>query len=445
MLSAPRRYFRLSYLFISFDILLLLVPLFNGEITFFFAGVFLGILLILLYVYARVSIVYVRVHRSHSNSAVEGEEFFIDTAVANFSYLPIFYLQIQDTCLPSRTLVTTRTLPVTLLPRSVYEYTGYVYITKKMGTYTLGPVTVAVTDPLGIFSVRRDIDYITDLIVYPSLNIPERLSLMEYPYLKKVGEEIISIAGYSADFRGPREYRKEDPKKTIHWRATAKYRKLMVKEFEENAVADVGIFIDYRRISLRGTGNLTTLAMALNTGASIAAAASKKYHRFGVSFIGFRNEDDMLFNTGVSHLHLILHSMVSLTKLGKFSDYCSESREKLSRLKRNSTAVFIVSQTTVNPEAFIDLVASCRIRRIKSIVILINDRTFIKVYPEQMEFERSAVPFKSFEKVLEAEGASVFILSKRDIPAEKIDASADIYKQTVNIQARRQQEAVENI
>jgi uncharacterized protein (DUF58 family) len=342
-------------------------------------------------------------------------------------------------------MVTRRTLPVTLLPRSVYEYTGYVHITKKMGTYTLGPVTITITDPLGIFSVSKDIDHVTDLVVYPSLNIPERLSLMEYPYLKKVGEEIVSIAGYSADFRGPREYRREDPKKTIHWRATAKYRKLIVKEFEENAIAEVGIFIDYRRISLRGTGNLTTLAMALNTGASIAAAASKKFHRFGLSFIGFKNKDDMLFNTGVNHLHLILHAMVSLSKLGKFSDYCSEAREKLNILKRNSTAVFIVSQTTVNPEAFIELIASCRNRRIKPVVILINDRTFIKVYPEQMELEKSAVPFKSIKKVLETEGASVFILSKRDIPAEKIDASADIYKRTVNMLSRKQKEAIENI
>jgi len=433
MLFQGRNRFRLSYLFISCDIILLIIPWVTGDIPYFFAGVFLGTLLLFLYVYAVVSIRYIRIHRSHNSSAVEGEAFYIDTAVANFSYLPVFSLQIDDACLPARTMTIRNILPVTLLPRSVYEYTGCVYITKKMGTYRLGPAEISLTDPLGIFTVHKSLDHITGLVVYPTLNIPERLRLMKYPFLKKIGEEIVPIAGYSADFRGPREYRKGDAKKTVHWRATAKHRNLMVKEFDENGIAEVGIFVDYRRISLRGTGNLTTLALALNTGAAIAEAAVRTYHRFGVSFIGFRNMNDLQFNTGINHLHMVLRSMVSLSRPGRYSSYCREAEKKLALLRPNSTVVFIAVQTTLEAEAFISLAASCRLRRIKPIIVLINDRTFIKVYPEQTDIEKKAAVLQPLKTILETEGASVFILSKKDIPAEVIDAAADVYRNDPDI------------
>lgn len=436
-----RRYFRLSYLFISADILLLLLPCVTGDIAFFFAGIFLGSLLILLYTYAAFSIRYVRINRSHNESAVEGEEFYIDTAVANFSYIPVFYLEIHDTCLPARTMSADAVLPVTLLPRSVYEYTGCVYITKKMGIYVLGPAVLTVTDPLGIFSVSRNVDHITHLTVYPAIDIPKRLSLMEYPFLKSVGEEIVSLSGHSSDFRGIREFRKGDSRKTVHWRSTARHRRLMAKEFEENSVTEISIFIDCRRIALRGTGNLTTLALALNTGASVAAAASMKSHRFAVSYIGFRDDRRMPVNAGIHHLHLVLHSMVSVSKPGKYSDYCIEVRDKLASLKTGSTAVCIVSQTSVDPAELINLVSLCMKRRIKPVIILIDDRTFIKVYPEQMEIEHSAVDVTSLKRSLEIEGASVYVLAKRDIPSQKLHTEPDMRVTADRFPAKKAAEA----
>jgi hypothetical protein len=95
--------------------------------------------------------------------------------------------------------------------------------------------------------------------------------------------------------------------------------------------------------------------------------------------------------------------------------------------------VFIAVQTTLEAEAFISLAASCRLRRIKPIIVLINDRTFIKVYPEQTDIEKKAAVLQPLKTILETEGASVFILSKKDIPAEVIDAAADVYRNDPDI------------
>jgi uncharacterized protein (DUF58 family) len=295
-----------------------------------------------------------------------------------------------------------------------------------MGMYRIGPMDLEASDPFGIFSLKKRIECITELTVYPPIHIPERLGLMQFPLIKKIGEEMLSEAGYASDFRGQREYRREDPKKMIHWLATAKHRRLIVKEFEENVITDVGIFTDYRRLSLRGTGNLTTLVLGLNTAASVAAAAMQKFHRFGISFIGYQKSHDMVFGTGVHHLHYVLHSMVTLGSPGKYSDYCSEVEEKLHTVKKNGTAVFIVNHTPTDQAGLLDIVKSCVRRGVKPVVALINDRTFLKLFPEQLEIDKDAPELSKAAGALKKEGAAVYVLSKGDIPAHEIDASTEI-------------------
>ena len=95
-------------------------------------------------------------------------------------------------------------------------------------------------------------------------------------------------------------------------------------------------------------------------------------------------------------------------------------------VQRNGTAVFIVNQTPTDPAGLLGIVKSCISRLVKPVVVLIHDRTFLKLYPEQLEIERDASEFKETVRMLKQEGASVFILSKKDIPAHVIDASVEV-------------------
>lgn len=396
----------------------------RGAVFAFHAAVFLMIFMFLLYGYLQIVIRHIRVMRTHNASAVEGEEFFVNVAIANFAYLPIFCLEVQDVFAPGRTLAIGRTIRESILPRSVYEYTANTFIMRKMGTYQVGPMELVVTDPFGIFTVRRTIPHLTDLTVYPAVRVPERLRLMNVPLIKRIGEEIAAEPGYASDFRGQREYRREDPRKMIHWRATARHRRLIVKEFDENAVTDVAVFTDHRRIALRGTGSLSSHELALNAAASVIAAAQQRFHRFGVVFVGHRAEQGPAFGTGVGHLHLMLQAMVSLGRPGNYSDFCAEVETHLASLRRNTTMVVIASQTATDLARLEALVRAGTGRGVFACVILIDDRSFLKIYPEQADLERTAPAFIAARQRLEAAGASVYTLGKGDVPAERLDAGA---------------------
>jgi uncharacterized protein (DUF58 family) len=418
--------YSLAAVLMGLDVALFTIACVTGSIAVFFAAVFILAFSLLEMVYLALAARGLRVARSHSPAAVEGEEFFVEMAVANFSYLPVFYLEVQDGFAPARSLSINRTIRQSILPRSVYEYTARTFIAGKVGIYQVGPVDLLVTDPFGLFTIRRRILHHTTLTVYPALRIPALLRLLENPLVRRVGEEIIAQAGTAADFRGPRDYRRGDPKRTIHWPATARHGRMIVKEFDETGVTDVAVFVDHRRIALRGTGTQTSLELALHAAASVAGAAARGYHRFAVDFIGHGGGMDGRFGTGIGHLHLVLQAMVSLGRPGMYADYGRGVRTQVAGLRRHATAVFIVCQTPTPMAEMEELVALCRVRGVWPFVILIDDRSFLKVYPEQTAFEREAPALAAARAALEAAGARVLTLDKRDVPADRMDAAEEV-------------------
>ncbi len=411
----------LQLVLIVSDILLFILSFVTGQVVCFFGALFLLLFLLFISLYLRIAVRCLYFTRSHSKSAVEGEEFFVEAAVANFSYLPLFCLKVEDSFAPGRSFSIDRTVVETIRARSVFEYTARTWISRKMGTYTIGPARLILTDPFGIFSVSKTVACITDLTVYPSVRVPENLKLMDVPVIKRVGEEVVSYAGCSTDFRGQREYRKEDSKRIIHWRATARRGELTVKEFDEKGVTDIGVYADHRTIALRGTGNVTTLILSLNCAASICAAASSRYHRFSIDFPGHPDVSGVGFGTGMYHLHAVLQSMVALQRPGKYSSYVKQAGQSLHRIKRGGTAVFIFSQTVTDAAGMCGILRKCVSLSIKPVVVLIDDRTFIKLYPEQLEIDREAPHISSARELFESAGAQVYILSKKDVPAEVLN------------------------
>lgn len=119
---------------------------------------------------------------------------------------------------------------------------------KYRGEYRFGFDRITATDLFGLISVSFPFSVFTSyehvrLLVYPrirpilpgSLVNRERDGLTDSPYAR--AEELSSIA----DIRAHRE---GDPLKRVHWKLSARNRKLLVKEFEGSLSADSFILVD---------------------------------------------------------------------------------------------------------------------------------------------------------------------------------------------------------
>jgi uncharacterized protein (DUF58 family) len=111
------------------------------------------------------------------------------------------------------------------------------------GKFTLGPVTLASSDPFGIFRLERTIDETSELLVYPqTVPIPGfHLPSADLPGGQNVKTRAYQVTPNVATIR---DYLPGDSLNRIHWRSSARIGKLMVKEFELDPTADVYIVVD---------------------------------------------------------------------------------------------------------------------------------------------------------------------------------------------------------
>ncbi|MER2600712.1 MAG: DUF58 domain-containing protein [Caldilineales bacterium] len=113
----------------------------------------------------------------------------------------------------------------------------------RRGRFRLGPVTLASSDPLGLFPRRRVLNVTSSLIVYPAtLELP---GFTPPSGMLPGGDAMRRRTHYiTTNVSSVRDYTPGDSFNRIHWRSTARTGRLMVKEFELDPTADVWIVLD---------------------------------------------------------------------------------------------------------------------------------------------------------------------------------------------------------
>lgn len=169
----------------------------------------------------------VNAKRSH---LFPGEEVKINLDVINAKALPIH-------------LTVAATIPIDLKPigekhtlKQSSGLLGYQQATFRWhltalnrGVYTVGPLNVSASDPFGLFPRQSQIPSRREIVVYPRL-VP--LRAMALPRREAFG----APGGHSpvsdpVHILGTRDYQPSEPARHIHWKASARHRRLQTKVF----------------------------------------------------------------------------------------------------------------------------------------------------------------------------------------------------------------------
>ncbi len=111
------------------------------------------------------------------------------------------------------------------------------------GLYHLGPTAVLSGDPFGLFRVSRVFSQVSELLVYPPTVPLSSFGLIEseLPGGTQTQRRAHHTTPNAATIR---DYLPGDPMNRIHWPASARAQKLMVKEFELDPTADIWLALD---------------------------------------------------------------------------------------------------------------------------------------------------------------------------------------------------------
>jgi len=150
------------------------------------------------------------------------------------------------------------------------------------GFYSIGPVKVRESDTCRFFFEEGEVELKDQLQVLPRTFDPGGLKLKSKIPKLFAGSTIINKPGQGSQFYSMRDYTPGDPFKDINWPAYAKTRKLMVNEHEMEAVIDLMIIMDSRKITGYGKVKNNIHIASSRAAASLARHLIKRRDRVGL-------------------------------------------------------------------------------------------------------------------------------------------------------------------
>ncbi len=352
------------------------------------------------------------VKRIHYRRTFEGDELRITIRLDAKSRLPRYMLEVIDTFPPGdsyriRSLVSER-----LNNRARIEVEYRAVCTRRRGVYVLGPLKLFGSDALGIFPRRIELPVLTDLLVYPQAPDLDYFEVLGDGTLSQVGLETLLSPGHSEEFTGLREYRRGDTPRRIHWPSSARHNRLLVKEFREDITTEVTLFLDMHRLTLSGIGNVTSVEYIIKAAAAVAKVAIEKSHLVQLFSLSEKVEH-VPIGGGQQHLIMLLDRLTFLRARGEGS-FEDALALYAPLLKYGSTAILIADATNIHPQRLSPILRQMTRRHIRVIVILIDDRSFIKVWKDQDFHRRHALPLGVLKRNLFEEGCGLFVIAKDD-------------------------------
>ena len=401
-------------IFLLITVILLLAIAWNTDITMVYITFVIALVMFILsFLHLQISIPSISITRELNETAFEDDMLNVKMSIRNNRGLGAYFFEVLDRFPAAPPGEEEKSLFVLNISGRETKKISYAANCYKRGLWKLGPITVVSQDVLGFFRMRNNLNVFSELLIYPNL-----FRIFSFPPLAKgsvswMGVETAKISGDSHEFFGIREYQRGDAISRMHWPSTARHNKLIVKQFERNAVQEATIVLDLKKGHDIGTGRETTLEYAVK----IAGSVAKELLNEGafIQMIGYAKESTMIpFGKGESHMYKILEYLAKVKAEGDFS--LSQTLEEASFVTPHSSTLI-----TIMLDNDIDSLSSLvqfKVKGIKLILIVLSASTFGPV--EETE-SLDAQAAKRFDEALASLEAYAYRVSKGDDLEKKFE------------------------
>jgi uncharacterized protein (DUF58 family) len=218
--------------------------------------------------------------------------------------------------------------------------TSWKIVPHRRGAHLLGPVVVRYPTPLGLFFRQLALGDPRPVRVYPDL-----ASLRTYDLLARQDREhgLLRTArrqGGESEFERLREYTRDDEYRAIDWRATARSRKLIVRQYQVESNQSLMLVLDAGRLMTVVAHGMPLFDHALNASLLLAHVAATRGDRIGL--LGFDSEVRAFVSPsgGPAAERRLIKVTYDLHARLVESDYDGAFRTLAIRVRKRSLAVF---------------------------------------------------------------------------------------------------------
>jgi uncharacterized protein (DUF58 family) len=199
---------------------------------------------------------------------------------------------------------------------------------------------------LGLWTRHQIRPLSTPIRIYPDIRAVYRYELMaRQNRLSEIGVRMVRMPGQGREFERLREFRYGDEIRQIDWKATARQRQLISREFNVERNQNIVIMVDCGRFMRNETDGISYLDRALNSAIMLSYIALGQGDN--VSLLAFSNKIERFIRPvrGKPGIQSILRSTYDIQASQNVSDY-SLALEYLTTVQRKRALIVLITFVT---------------------------------------------------------------------------------------------------
>ncbi|WP_353741516.1 DUF58 domain-containing protein [Pseudomonas fluorescens] len=236
-------------------------------------------------------------------------------------------------------------LPLTVeLQPGRHSLAGYRLRPLKRGHFSFKHCEIDLPSPLGLWSDRRLLDLPDTTRVYPDFARLYGGQLLAVDnWLSQLGVRQKQRRGLGLEFHQLREFREGDSLRQIDWKATARQRTPIAREYQDERDQQIIFMLDCGRHMRSQDDELSHFDHALNACLLLSYVALRQGDAVGLSTFASEQPRDLAPVKGISHLNTLLNSVYDLNSSQRSADYQTAATQLLARQKRRALVVLVTN------------------------------------------------------------------------------------------------------
>jgi uncharacterized protein (DUF58 family) len=234
-------------------------------------------------------------------------------------------------------------LTVELQPGHISQI-GYRLRPLRRGHFSFEQCEINLPSPLGLWSGKRLLNVVDSTRVYPDFARVYGGELLAVDnWLSQLGVRQRQRRGQGLEFHQLREFREGDSLRQIDWKATARQRTPIAREYQDDRDQQILFMLDCGRRMRSQDGELSHFDHALNACLLLSYVALRQGDAVGISTFASDQPRYLAPVKGTGQLNVLLNSVYDLDSSKHSADYQGAVTQLLARQKRRALVLLVTN------------------------------------------------------------------------------------------------------
>ncbi|WP_454836020.1 DUF58 domain-containing protein [Pseudomonas lini] len=300
---------------------------------------------------------------------------------------------------------------------------GYRLRPLKRGHFTFEHCEISLPSPMGLWSGKRLLNVVDNTRVYPDFARLYGGQLLAVDnWLSQLGVRQRQRRGLGLEFHQLREFREGDSLRQIDWKATARQRTPIAREYQDERDQQIIFMLDCGRRMRSQDGELAHFDHALNACLLLSYTALRQGDAVGLCTFASNQPRYLAPIKGSGQLKVLLNTVYDLDSSQRAADYQAATQQLLARQKRRALVILVTNLRDEDDEDLLGAVNRLR-QQHQVLVVSLREETLDRLRQAPVQILPEALGYCGTVDYLNARAGLHERLSAHGVPVLDVSPS----------------------